>query len=53
MLSRVEGMSRAALGEGLRFEGGGFGDFWNRFHRSLTQWLSGRFAPAFVVSAHL
>ena len=31
MLSRVEGMSAAALSEGLRFEGGGFGDFWNRF----------------------
>ncbi len=31
MLSRVEGMSRAALGEGLRFEGGGFGDYWARF----------------------
>ncbi len=26
MLSRVEGMSRAALKEGLRFTGGGFGD---------------------------
>ncbi|MBW2359624.1 MAG: amidohydrolase family protein [Deltaproteobacteria bacterium] len=31
MLSRVEGMSPAALSEGLRFEGGGFGDFWGRF----------------------
>jgi N-acyl-D-aspartate/D-glutamate deacylase len=31
MLSRVEGMSRAALGAGLRFEGGGFADFWRRF----------------------
>ena len=31
MLSRVEGMSRAALGEGLLFHGGSFGDFWRRF----------------------
>ena len=31
MLSRVEGMSRAALREGLRFQGGGFADFWGRF----------------------
>jgi len=31
MLSRVEGMSRAALREGLRFRGGGFADFWGRF----------------------
>ena len=31
MLSRVEGMSRAALNEGLRFTGGGFGDYWSRF----------------------
>jgi N-acyl-D-aspartate/D-glutamate deacylase len=31
MLSRVEGMSAAALSEGLRFEGGSFGDYWNRF----------------------
>ncbi|MAG33748.1 MAG: hypothetical protein CL908_22950 [Deltaproteobacteria bacterium] len=31
MLSRVEGMSSEALTEGLSFEGGGFGDFWNRF----------------------
>ena len=27
MLSRVEGMSRAALGEGLRFSGGSFADY--------------------------
>ena len=27
MLSRVEGMSRAALREGLRFRGGGFADY--------------------------
>jgi len=31
MLSRVEGMSRAALAEGLKFEGGGHGDYWRRF----------------------
>ena len=31
MLSRVEGMSRAALAEGLKFEGGGHGDYWGRF----------------------
>ncbi len=31
MLSRVEGMSREALAEGLRFEGGGHGDYWRRF----------------------
>jgi N-acyl-D-aspartate/D-glutamate deacylase len=31
MLSRVEGMSRAALGEGLLFHGGSFGEFWSRF----------------------
>jgi len=31
MLSRVEGMSRSSLREGLRFKGGGFGDFWRRF----------------------
>ena len=30
MLSRVEGMSAAALGAGLRWQGGGFGDFWRR-----------------------
>lgn len=31
MLSRVEGMSRAALAEGLKFTGGGHGDYWGRF----------------------
>ena len=31
MLSRVEGMSRAALNEGLRFKGGSFADYWSRF----------------------
>jgi len=31
MLSRVEGMSKEALAEGLQFEGGGFGDYWKRF----------------------
>jgi N-acyl-D-aspartate/D-glutamate deacylase len=30
MLSRVEGMSAEALGAGLRWRGGGFGDFWRR-----------------------
>ena len=31
MLSRVEGMSRDALAEGLKFSGGGHGDYWGRF----------------------
>lgn len=31
MLSRVEGMSRAALAEGLKFTGGSHGDYWGRF----------------------
>jgi N-acyl-D-aspartate/D-glutamate deacylase len=31
MLSRVEGMSIASLREGLRFAGGGFADFWDRY----------------------
>ena len=35
MLSRVEGMSRDALGEGLRFTGGGHGDFWRRFEGKI------------------
>jgi N-acyl-D-aspartate/D-glutamate deacylase len=35
MLSRVEGMSRAALGEGLRFRGGSFGDYWRRFEGAI------------------
>lgn len=35
MLSRVEGMSRRALAEGLRFGGGGFGSYWNRFDGKL------------------
>lgn len=35
MLARVEGMSRAALGEGLRFAGGSFADYWNRFRGKL------------------
>lgn len=35
MLSRVEGMSRRALGEGLRFGGGTFGDYWRRFDGRL------------------
>jgi N-acyl-D-aspartate/D-glutamate deacylase len=35
MLSRVEGMSREALRAGLRFEGGGFDDYWSRFEGRL------------------
>ena len=35
MLSRVEGMSRASLAEGLRFKGGSFGDYWRRFEGQL------------------
>jgi N-acyl-D-aspartate/D-glutamate deacylase len=35
MLSRVEGMPRAALREGLKFAGGGFGDYWRRFDGRL------------------
>jgi N-acyl-D-aspartate/D-glutamate deacylase len=35
MLSRVEGMSREALNEGLRFEGGSFADYWGRFEGRL------------------
>ena len=35
MLSRVEGMPRAALREGLRFAGGSFADYWRRFDRRL------------------
>jgi N-acyl-D-aspartate/D-glutamate deacylase len=35
MLSRVEGMPRAALRAGLRFPGGGFGDYWRRFDGRL------------------
>ncbi len=35
MLSRVEGMSAAALSEGFRFEGGSFADFWDRLDGNL------------------
>ncbi len=35
MLSRVEGMPRTALSAGLRFSGGGFGDYWRRFEGRL------------------
>ncbi len=35
MLSRVEGMSKAALAEGLKFNGGSFGDYWSRFDGKL------------------
>jgi len=54
MLSRVEGMPRAALSEGLRFESGGFADFWDRFqgrvgvnvggyvgHSAVRRWVMG------------
>jgi len=54
MLSRVEGMSRAALATGLRFDGGGFGDYWRRFdgrigvnvgsfvgHSAVRRWVMG------------
>jgi N-acyl-D-aspartate/D-glutamate deacylase len=35
MLSRVEGMSKAALGAGFRFAGGSFADFWRRLDGKL------------------
>ena len=35
MLSRVEGMPRQALKEGLRFSGGSFADYWSRFDGQL------------------
>jgi N-acyl-D-aspartate/D-glutamate deacylase len=35
MLSRVEGMSKAALAAGFRFEGGSFADFWRRLDGKL------------------
>ena len=35
MLSRVEGMSKRAMGEGFRFGGGGFEDFWKRLDGRL------------------
>ncbi len=35
MLSRVEGMSKEALAEGFRFEGGSFADFWARHEGRL------------------
>ena len=54
MLSRVEGMSRDALAEGLRFTGGSFGDYWARFdgkiginvgsyvgHCAVRRWVMG------------
>jgi len=54
MLSRVEGMSRKALAEGLRFKGGSFGDYWRRFegkvgvnvgsfvgHCAVRRWVMG------------
>ena len=53
-LSRVEGMSRDALAEGLRFSGGSFGDYWARFdgkiginvgsyvgHCAVRRWVMG------------
>jgi len=36
MLSRVEGMSRAALAEGFNFGGGGFADFWKRLEGKIA-----------------
>jgi N-acyl-D-aspartate/D-glutamate deacylase len=57
MLSRVEGMSRAALGAGLAFTGGSFADYWARFdgrigvnvgsyvgHSALRRWVMGEAA---------
>jgi len=35
MLSRVEGMSKAALSAGFRFAGGSFSDFWGRLDGKL------------------
>jgi N-acyl-D-aspartate/D-glutamate deacylase len=35
MLSRVEGMSKVAMSEGFRFQGGGFADFWDRLEGKL------------------
>ena len=35
MLTRVEGMSRAALAAGWRFAGGGFADYWGRLDGRL------------------
>ncbi|MEN8158541.1 MAG: amidohydrolase family protein [Myxococcota bacterium] len=35
MLARVEGMSRAALAEGLAWRGGSFGEYWGRFDGKL------------------
>lgn len=35
MLSRVEGMSKQALAVGFEFEGGSFGDFWDRLEGRL------------------
>ena len=36
MLTRVEGMSRAAMAEGFRFGGGGFRDYWSRLEGRLA-----------------
>lgn len=54
MLSRVEGMSKEALAAGFEFEGGSFGDFWNRLegrlgvnaggyvgHSAVRRWVMG------------
>jgi N-acyl-D-aspartate/D-glutamate deacylase len=35
LLTRVEGMSKSALAEGLNFSGGSFGDYWKRFEGRL------------------
>ena len=36
MLTRVEGMSRAAMKEGFRFAGGGFADYWSRLRGKIA-----------------
>lgn len=36
MLTRVEGMSKAALSEGFHFGGGGFADFWQRLEGKIA-----------------
>ena len=53
MLSRVEGMPRAALRAGLRFAGGGFGDYWRRFDGRTGKRLGALKAPGEVQSAPL
>ena len=58
MLSRVEGMSPDALGEGMRWNGGTFGEFWDRVegrvavniggfvgHSAVRRFVMGEAAP--------